>query len=329
MARPGPRVALVGATGAVGAEILTVLDERRFALRELLLYASPDSEGQELEFRGSILKVRPMSGAELARCDLVLWAAKGGIAELLPAVREGHARVIDVSGSLEKNPDVPFFLSGVAAPPREARFVAIPRGVAAGLGLALAPLVREGLVRGASIVTLESASGAGIAGVGELTDHTVQVLNQMTGERADSTVFAQSLAFDSLPQIGALEPNGETEEEASLRTVLRRVLASPALELDATRVRVPTLGGSLAVVHAELTRPLGADAALELWKRQPHVSLLSGEDLPTPRGSLGHDDAAIGRVRAHGVRLAFVVAQNDLRLGGALAAVAAAEALLR
>jgi aspartate-semialdehyde dehydrogenase len=203
----------------------------------------------------------------------------------------------------------------------------VPRGVAAGLGLALAPLARAGVLRGASVVTLESASGAGIAGVGELTDHTVQVLNQMSGERAESDVFAQSLAFDALPQIGRLEPGGETDDEVRLRAVLRRLLGTAELELDATRVRVPTLGGSLAAVHAEVARPFSVDDAIALWRDQPRVALLGGE-LPTPRGSLGHDDAAIGRVRAHGIHLAFVVAQNDLRLGAALGAVAAAEALL-
>ena len=226
-----------------------------------------------------------------------------------------------------KHAATPLFLPGVAAPPADARFVAVPRGVAAGLGLALAPLARAGLLRRASVVTLESASGAGIAGVGELTDHTVQVLNQMSGERSESEVFAQSLAFDSLPQIGALEPSGATADESRLCAVLRRLVAAPELGLDVTRVRVPTLGGSLGVVHAELARDASRDELAALWAAQPSVALLPPDELPTPRGSLGHDDAAIGRIRAAGARLAFVVAQNDLRLGAALGVVGAAETL--
>jgi aspartate-semialdehyde dehydrogenase len=326
MAQTGLRVALVGATGAVGAEILSVLDERRFPLRELLVYASTESEGGELEFRDTALKVRTLRPTEIAACDLVLCAAPV-LEQLLPALRAGQARVVDVSGALEADSSVPLALPGVATPPRDARLVAVPRGVAAGLGLALAPLAREALLRRVSVVTLESASGAGIAGVGELTDHTVQVLNQMSGERAESEVFVQSLAFDCLPQIGALEPDGATSDETRLRAVLRRLLDAPELALDATRVRIPTLGGSLAVVHAELARPLGRDAATALWRAQTAVSVLAPDELPTPRGSLGHDDAAIGRIRAAGDRLAFVVAQNDLRLGAALGVVTAAEAL--
>ena len=195
-----------------------------------------------------------------------------------------------------------------------------------GIALALAPFNAAGLLRRVTALTLESASGAGIAGVGELTDHTVQVLNRMSGERSESEVFSQSLAFDSLPQIGTLEADGQTSDEVRLRDVLRRLLASADLPIELTRVRIPTLGGSLAAVHAELTRPVALDEATRLWKAQPGIGLL-GDELPTPRGSLGHDDAAVGRVRAAGDRLAFVVALNDLRLGAALGVVGAAEAL--
>lgn len=332
MAAANPRVALVGATGAVGAEILQVLDERRFPLRELLAYASTDSEGEELEFRGNALKLRRVRAEELAACDLVLCAARDALPDLLPALRKGQARVVDVSGTLEADPSVPLFLSGVtpsfaagAAP----RFVAVPRGVAAGLAIALAPFARAGLLRRATAVTLESASGAGIAGVGELTDHTVQVLNRMSGERSESQVFAQSLAFDSLPQIGPLDPSGETSDEVALARVIARLLAAPELALELTRVRVPTLGGSLAAVHAELTRPLEAGAARDLLAAQRGIGILPDDELPTPRAALGHDDVAIGRLRSSGTRIAFVLALNDLRLGAALGVVEAAEALFR
>ncbi|HTO52004.1 MAG TPA: Asd/ArgC dimerization domain-containing protein [Myxococcota bacterium] len=331
MSASAPRVALIGATGAVGAEILSVLDERRFALRELRAYASPDSEGEELEFRGDSLKLRRVRAEEIAGCELVICAARGVLPELLPALRRSQAAVIDVSGALESDPAVPLFLPGVTpaldAKPRPA-FVAVPRGVAVGLALALAPLARPGLLRRATAVTLESASGAGIAGVGELTDHTVQVLNHMSGERAESEVFGQSLAFDSLPQIGALEPDGQTTEEAALVRVLKRLVpGEPALEV--TRVRIPTLGGSMASVHVELARPLSLDETRALFASQSQVSILPPGDLPTPRAALGHDDVAIGRLRAGGGRAAFVLALNDLRLGAALGVVSAAESLLK
>jgi aspartate-semialdehyde dehydrogenase len=326
----GARVALLGATGAVGAEILSVLEERRFPVRELLAYASPDSEGDELDWKGESLKLRRVRAEELAGCDLVFCAAPKLLAELLPRLRSGKAREIDVSGSLEGDAEVPLFLPGVTAEIGSAlpKFLAIPRGIAAGLGLALAPLARVGLLRRATAVTLESASGAGIAAVGELTDHTVQVLNRMSGEQPDSEVFGQSLAFDGLPLVGAVGPDGATSEETSLERVLSRLLAPAQPVLEVTRVRIPTLGGSLAAVHAELSKPTTDAEVRHLLEGQANVSILPPGELPTPRAALGHDDAAIGRLRAQGSRLAFVLALNDLRLGAALGVVAAAEALL-
>jgi aspartate-semialdehyde dehydrogenase len=330
MAKSGLRVAVLGATGAVGAEILQVLDERHFPVAELIACASADSEGDELQFRDSSVKIVRARGDELAGCDLVLCAAPGLLPGLLPALRRGQARVIDVTGALELDPEVPLWLPGLSTlptGPMRPRFMAVPRGVATGIALALAPFSAAGILRRVTAVTLESASGAGIAAVGELTDHTVQVLNRMSGERAESEIFLQSLAFDCLPQIGELEPDGETSDEIRLRSVLRRLLAASELPIELTRVRIPTLGGSLAAVHVELSKPVTVEEATGLWEAQSGIGLLGDEELPTPRGSLGHDDAAVGRVRASGGRLAFVVALNDLRLGAALGVVGAAEAL--
>jgi len=331
VASSAPRVALIGATGAVGAEILAVLEERRFPVGELRVYASPDSEGGELEFRGDVLKLQRVRTEEIAACDLVICAAPGALTELLPALRRGSARTVDVTGALERDASVPLFLPGVTPPldpSQTARFLAVPRGVAVGLATALAPFARAGLLRRATAVTLESASGAGIAGVGELTDHTVQVLNRMSGERSESEVFAQSLAFDCLSQIGPIEPSGDTSEEAALAHALHRLVSISGLALELTRVRIPTLGGSLAAVHVELAEPRTLAQARELLAAQTRVHLLPEGELPTPRAALGHDDVAIGRLRAAGSRVAFVLALNDLRLGAALGVVSAAEALL-
>src|SRR5262249_55481420 len=116
--------------------------------------------------------------------------------------------------------------------------------------------------------------------------------------------------------------------EAALLRVLRRLVpGEPALEV--TRVRIPTLGGSLAVVHLELSKPVTFDEITGLLRGQSGISILPREELPTPRGALGHDDVAIGRLRAAGSRASFVLALNDLRLGAALNVVAAAESLVR
>jgi aspartate-semialdehyde dehydrogenase len=332
MAERGHRVALLGATGTVGQELLEVLEERRFPIRELRAFASEGSAGAEIGFRGEELDVEPVlveRRAALEQSDLVFCAAPGILDELLPALRASETRIVDLSGSLELDPEVPLHRIGSTDLAPGTRSVAIPRGVAAGLGLALEPLQREiGLAR-LTVVTLESASGAGRDGVGELSEQTVQLLNAMTGEVGAAVRFSQPLAFDCLPVVGGLLEGGETSEEERLRLVVRRLLERPDLLLEATRVRVPVFAGSLTLAHVELESEASPERIRKLWEARVEIEVLDVADLPTPRTSGGLDRIRIGRIRASGASLAFAVALDDLRLGSAVAAVEAAEALMR
>jgi aspartate-semialdehyde dehydrogenase len=327
------RVALLGATGVVGREILEVLAERRFPLDELIPYASPGSAGGDVELQGEPLDVEPLlsdaptSAAPWQRCGLVICAAPLVLEGRLEEVRESGARLVDVSGALELLPEVPLHRVGASDLPADATWVAVPRGAAAGVGLALEPLEREPGIRRASVVTLDPASGAGREGVSELSDQTVELLNAMTGETEASARFPRPLAFDCLPQVGLLLEDGETSEEQRLRHVVRRWLCRPDLALEVTRVRVPVFSGSLALVHVELGSKLGREQARKLWEARGSIEVSELEELPTPRSMTGRDSIRIGRVRADGSRLAFAVALDDLRVGSALAAVEAAEAL--
>jgi aspartate-semialdehyde dehydrogenase len=207
--------------------------------------------------------------------------------------------------------------------------VAIPRGVVAGLGLALEPLQREIGLERVTAITLESASAAGREGAGELADQTVQLLSAMTGEAGDALRFPRPLAFDCLPIVGSLLEGGETAEEARLRGVLCRLLGRPELPLEVTRVRVPIFAGSLAVAHVALASEAPSERIRKLWASRAEIEVLEAEDLPTPRTTGGLDRIRIGRIRAGGASLAFALAMDDLRLGSAVAAVEAAEALMR
>ena len=332
MAGRGHRVALLGATGAVGQELLAVLEERSFPVLELLPYASEASAGTEIEFCGETLEVEPLlpgGGTSVDGWNLVLCAAPGILDELLPELDAAEVRIVDVSGSLELSPEVPLHPVGSAALPAGSRRVAVPRGAAAGLSLALEPLEREvGLAR-VSAVTLESASGAGREGVGELADQTVQLLSAMTGEAGDAVRFPQPLAFDCLPSVGLLLEEGETSEEARLRMVVRRLLERPELPLEVTRVRVPIFAGSLTLAHVELATEVPPERVRELWKTRVEIELLEAAVLPTPRTCGSLDRLQIGRIRLSGTSLAFAMALDDLRLGSAVAAVEAAEALMQ
>ena len=276
------------------------------------------------------MKLRRLRAEDIAACDLVICAARGALTELLPALRRGSAAVIDVSGALETDPRCPCSSPESlrrSRPRRAPTFVAIPRGVAAGLGLALAPFARAGCLRRATAVTLESASGAGIAGVGELTDHTVQVLNRMSGERSESEVFAQSLAFDCLPQIGALEPTATPRTRSRSRACSAPASREPISRSSSRASASPPWAAASPPFTSSSRSHSSLDEVRALLGSQRSITLLPRHELPTPRAALGHDDVAVGRLRASGARVAFVLALNDLRLGAALGVVGAAEAL--
>jgi aspartate-semialdehyde dehydrogenase len=323
-----PRVAVIGATGAVGQELLRVLAERQTPVGELRLFASEESEGIALDFADSEPRCERVEPGRVASCDVVFVAAPGQLEPLLPTLREHGTRVVDLSGLFELDVEVPLYVSGA---PVSGPFVAIPRGVAAALIAALVPVAREARLERLTVTTLESASGAGRRGLDELQAQTVQVLSAMDGGEPEvGMVFPRLLAFDCLPVVGELDDSDETFEERRLRHVLRRALAAPELAVEVTRIRVPIFTGALASVHVQLEKPLASARVRELWRDTPALRLLDDSALPTPRSALAHDDIEVGRIRTDSIEplLAFVVALDTLRRGAALAAVEAAELLL-
>lgn len=331
MASRGWRVSLVGATGAVGEELLHVLEERRFPVLSLRAFASGESHGREVDFRGEPLPVERLDPARVAEADLVFCAAPRVLEELRPELDAAETRVVDLSGVLELDLDVPLYVPGASLAPAPTRWVAVARGIVGGLGLALRPLRTVAELERLSVVTLESASGAGRRGVGELSDQTLALLNAMTGETEEPEVFPESLAFDCLPLVGDLLEDGDASEERRLAHVLRRILALPGLPIEVTRVRVPIFGGSLACVHLGVSREIALAEAASVWEKATGIEVLEPDRLPTPRTHVGRDGVAVGRVRSHAgppAALDFVLAQDDLRQGGALAAVEVAEILL-
>ena len=322
-----PRLGLLGATGAVGEEILRVLEGRRTPVAELLAFASPASEGTFVDFRGDELGVERVDARVVAGCDLVLSAAPGVLEPLLPELRERGTALVDVSGALELDTDVPLALPGRAV---EGPWVAVPRGVVAGLAIALAPLHAESRLERVTVTTLEAAAGAGRRGLEELQGQTVRALSMMDGDAEPGGAFPQALAFDCLPLVGERVEADESFEERRLRQVLRRLLEAPGLALEVTRTRVPAFMGALASVHVRTAKPIPLPRAAELWRTAPAVRLLSDAELPTLRSAVAHEEVAVGRVRADGETgtLAFVIALDTLRRGAALGVVEAAEALL-
>jgi aspartate-semialdehyde dehydrogenase len=330
MAQRGFRVALVGA-GAVGQEILRVLEERRFPVLELRVLATAESAGSELEFRGEPHAVEPCSAGRLLDADVVICAAPRVLRELLPELQAAGTRLVDVSGELELDPAVPLYVAGASGTGATGQLRAVPRGAAAGLGLVLGPLHAGAELERVTLVTLEPASGVGQDGVEELAEQTIDLLGSMKGDVEDRGVFPAPLAFDCLPQVGDLLEGGDTTEERRLVHMVRRLLGTPSLRIEATCVRVPVFSGTLVCVHAVTSRELDPAAARELWRKRPGIGVLDDASLPTSRGGAATDEVLVGRIRRGGQSapgLAFVLAIDDLRRGSALGAVEAAESLL-
>jgi aspartate-semialdehyde dehydrogenase len=325
-------VGLLGATGAVGGEILRTLQEQRLGVEELRAFASPDSEGAELEFFDQLPQVERMDPRRVAGCDLVFCAAPLVLDALLPDLAKAGTLVVDLSGSLELDASVPLALPGWAPVPGRAQaLVAVPRGVALGLGQALRPLARATALRRVTVTTLEPAAGAGHRGLDQFTGETVRALNAMDGEFDGGEVFPQSLAFDVLPLIGEAVAGGESREEERLREVLERLLEDEETLFEITRLRAPLFMGTLAAVHLELGPPLPPQRVLELFQGELGIDLVEeGAGLPTPRSAVGADGVQLGRLRCGppgSGTVAFVLTQDDVRLC-AQTAVAAGRALL-
>ena len=326
------RVAIVGATGAVGMEFLAVLETRRFPLRDLRLLASPRSAGQRLSFAGESLPVEALGPDSFRGVDLALFSAGGSVSrEHGPRAVAAGAIVVDNSSAFRLDDGVPLVVPEVnaAALAGHRGLIANPNCSTILLALALAPLQRTAGVRAVVVSTYQAASGAGQQAMLELRSSSAAVLR---GEAAPPPrALPQSLAFNVFPQVDVLQADGYTREEDKLLYELRKILGLPQLRVDATCVRVPVERCHSESVAVELERPLAVAAARELLARAPgleFVDPLAQPPYPMPRERAGTDAVAIGRLRAgrvfsHG--LTFWLVGDQLRKGAALNAVQIAE----
>jgi len=333
----GKNVAVVGATGAVGRETIRVLEQRRFPVGELRLFASPRSGGTTVPFAGREVPVRALEcvPAEFDGIDLVLVSAGGAVSQrVCPVAAAAGATVIDKSSAFRMEPDVPLVVPEVnphAIRHRPRGIVANPNCATIQLVVAVAPLHRVAGIRRMVVSTYQSASGAGEKGRAELEADTRAFLG---GGPPVHDVFARPLGFNCVPLIDRLLDDGSTFEERKTVEETRKILEAPALRIAVTTVRVPVLVGHSAAVFLELERPLAPEDAWAVLCRAPGVVVVdepSVGKVPTPRDAAGTDAVYVGRIRRdpsveHGLAL-WVVADN-LRKGAATNGVQIAELLL-
>ena len=327
------RVAVLGATGAVGQELLALLEERRFPVAELLPLASLRSAGQELSWQGASLTVQPVQAGCFTGVDLVLASAGGSVSRAwAPEAVAAGAVVIDNSSAFRLDPDVPLVVPEVnpEAAFRHRGVIANPNCTTILLTVALAPLAARRPIRRVVISTYQSASGAGARAMEELRQLSRTVLD---GGEPVSSVLPHSLAFNLFLHNSPLEPSGYCEEELKMLNETRKIMELPDLRLSATCVRVPVLRAHSEAVNIEFSEPFPVEEARALLAVAPGVELIEDFDanrFPMPTDVTGRDPVAVGRIRqdlSEPNALELWLCGDQIRKGAALNAIQIAELL--
>ena len=326
-------VAILGATGAVGQELLALLAERAFPIKELRLLASPRSAGVPVPWQGEKLKVQAVDEAALQGVDLVLASAGGSVSrQLAPIAVQQGAIVIDNSSAFRLDPEVPLVVPEVnpAAALQHKGIIANQNCTTILLSLALAPLAAQRPLKRVVVSTYQSASGAGARAMEELQQLSRTVLD---GGEPQSEVLPYSLAFNLFLHNSPLQANGYCEEELKMLYETRKIMGLDQLRLTATCVRVPVLRAHSEAVNLEFEEPFPVEEARALLSAAAGLELI--EDFATNRFQMpsdvtGRDAVAVGRIRqdlSNPNALEFWLCGDQIRKGAALNAIQIAELL--
>ncbi|WP_309662269.1 aspartate-semialdehyde dehydrogenase [Sphingomonas sp.] len=334
----GYRVAVVGATGNVGREILNILAERQFPLAEIAAVASARSTGDEVDFgeSGETLKVKNLDHFDFAGWDMALFAAGSDISKLhVPRAAAAGCTVIDNSSLFRMDPDVPLIVPEVnpqaIAGYAKRNIIANPNCSTAQLVVALKPLHDAARIKRVVVATYQSVSGAGKAGMDELFE---QSRNIFVGDSNEPAKFPKQIAFNVIPQCGDFQDDGSTTEEWKLVVETKKIL-DPSIKLSATCVRVPVFVGHSEAVNIEFEDEISAAQAKAILREAPGVMLIDKHEdggYVTPVECVGDYATFVSRVREDPTvdsGLSLWIVSDNLRKGAALNAVQIAELLGR
>ena len=331
----GFNVAVAGATGAVGVEMIKTLEKRNFPVKNLKLLASARSAGKTVKFRGETLRIEEMTEASFQGVDIALFSAGGDISkQFRPAVVKAGAVMIDNSSAFRMEGDVPLVVPEVN--PEDVKWnkgvIANPNCTTAIMLVAVAPLHRAKKLRRLVASTYQAASGAGAKGMQELIDQTRQILN---GEPIEPKAFAHRIAFNLIPHIDVFQPNGYTKEELKMVNESRKMLHDPALLITCTSVRIPALRAHSESLNLEFEEEITPDEARSILAAAPGVTVVddpAAKRYPMPVDATEKYDVLAGRIRQDISRtdrrgLEMFVSGDQLLKGAALNAVQIAELL--
>ena len=330
-----PHLAVVGATGAVGIEIIKTLEKRNFPVGKLTLLASKRSLAKKLSFCGEDIAVEELTKNSFAGIDLALFSAGAGLSkEFAPIAARAGCVVIDSSSAFRMDDEVPLVIPEInAADLKHHRgIIAKPNCTTAVTLMALYPLHQAFNVRRIFASSYQAVSGSGAKAIAELERQVQQIVS---GQPVTKEVFPHQIAFNVVPQVDSFLPNGYTREEMKLESEGRKIMHHPTFRASITCVRVPVYRAHSVAVSAEFEQPVTVEAAREVLKHAPGLDVVddpANQEYPLPLHAAGRDNCEVGRLRkdcALENGLCFWVVGDQLLKGAALNAVQIAEELLK
>ncbi|MGA7403245.1 MAG: aspartate-semialdehyde dehydrogenase [Pseudolabrys sp.] len=331
----GYKVAVVGATGNVGREMLDILAERNFPADEVVAVASRRSQGVECSFGDKTLKVKALDHFDFSDVDICLMSAGGAVSKAWsPKIAAQGAVVIDNSSAWRMDPDVPLIVPEVNAAAvagfTKKNIIANPNCSTAQLVVALKPLHDKAKIKRVVVATYQSVSGAGKDAMDELFSQSKAVF---TLDEVQTKTFSKRIAFNVIPKIDVFMEDGYTKEEWKMVVETKKIL-DPKIKLTATCVRVPVFVGHSEAVDIEFENPITADEAREILRNAPGCLVIDKREpggYVTPYECVGEDATYISRIREDATienGLQMWIVSDNLRKGAALNAVQIAECLI-
>jgi aspartate-semialdehyde dehydrogenase len=333
--KKNPHVAIVGASGAVGVEMIKTLSRRNFPVDQLSLLASARSAGRKMTWKGREIAVTQLTKDSFAGVDIALFSAGGDISrEFVPAAVEAGCVVVDNSSAFRMDENVPLVIPEINAGDikKHRGIIANPNCTTAVTLMALYPLHRAFGVTRIFASSYQAVSGTGAKAIEELERQVNEVVH---GKQVTTNVYPHQIAFNVLPQVDSFLPSGYTKEEMKMENEGRRIMHHPAFRASVTCVRVPVYRAHSVAVSAEFERSIDVQRAYEVLRKAPGLEVVDdpqNKTYPMPLVVAGKDNCAVGRLRkdcALDNGLCFWVAGDQLLKGAALNAVQIAEELLK
>lgn len=328
------KVGIVGCTGAVGQEMVKVLKERNFPLKELHLFASARSAGKKISTLFGEITVEEFNLEKAKNLDFVLMAVSGDFAkEYAPQIADGKAIVIDNSSAFRYEKKIPLIVPEInGEEAKEAKLIANPNCTTAILAVALYPLHKKFGVKKTIVSTYQATSGGGAPAMEELRE---QSQNYLAGKEVTNAKFAHPIPFNLIPHIDAFQANGYTKEEMKVTWETRKIFGEPEMAISCTAVRIPTFRAHAESVTIETEKEITPEVAREILANAPGVKLVDNPEkmeYPMPLNATEKYDIEAGRVRQSLVfgkyGLDFFVCGDQILKGAALNAVQIAEVLV-